>query len=49
MNEMQEFLADLLAAVQADPPSVAAGIQDRVRAARSGDDIVMMGGWTEEA
>ncbi|MBP8533127.1 hypothetical protein [Streptomyces sp. MK37H] len=42
-----DALSSVVAAVQGDPASVAAGIRQRVEQSRQGTHVQMMGGWTD--
>ncbi|MEV6130787.1 hypothetical protein AB0M05_28825 [Streptomyces violaceusniger] len=42
-----DVLSGIVAAVQGDPASLAAGIRQRVEQSRQGTHVQMMGGWTD--
>ncbi|WP_143645310.1 hypothetical protein [Streptomyces antioxidans] len=42
-----DALSTIVAAVQGDPVSLAAGIRRRVEQSRQGTHVQMMGGWTD--
>lgn len=42
-----DVLSGIVAAVQSDPASLAAGIRQRVEQSRLGTHVQMMGGWTD--
>ncbi|WP_063728993.1 hypothetical protein [Streptomyces sp. RTd22] len=42
-----DVLSGIVAAVQSDPASLAAGIRQRVGQSQQGTHVQMMGGWTD--